>query len=93
MWPPSIKAAALGGLGSLLGARIFGLQVLPRAFMEEGSVVLCSGQPPGMVMPWNLAVAVFLIPQPHKGHIRSSLFGFFLFYCLLLTLSGLGSAA
>lgn len=56
-------------------------------------MVLCSGQPPGMVMPWNLAVAVFLIPQPHKGHIRSSLFGFFLFYCVLLTLSGLGSAA
>ena len=92
MWPPSIKAAALGGLGSLLGVRVFSLQVLPRAFMEEGSVVLCSGQPPG-TMPWNLAVAVFLIPQPHKGHIHSSLFGFFLFYCVLLTLSGLGSAA
>lgn len=93
MWPLSIKAAALGDLGSLLGARVPGLQVLPRVLMEEGSVVLCSGQPPDMAMPWNLAVAVFLIPQPHKGHIRSSLFGFFLFYCLLLTFSGLGSAA
>lgn len=80
MWPPSIKAAALGGLRSLFGARVPGLQVLPRALMEEGSVVLCSGQPPGMATPWNLAVAVFLIPQPRKGHIRSSLFGFFIVF-------------
>lgn len=50
--------------------------------MEEGNVVLCSGQPPGMATPWNLAVAVFLIPQPRKGHIHSSLFGFFIVFRL-----------
>lgn len=56
MWLPEVKAAALGGLGSLPGGWIPGCQALSRALVEVESAVLCSGQPRSMAMPWNLAV-------------------------------------